>query len=308
MTVPSPGELAARPLLAVARVTSLSRRSLYRYLRDSLQLHDLAVTGDSASLDHPRYLREVVRALVANLSREPDGERCALVLQELIDLVDPADGAAPSRASHVQRLAATALEWLARRAGEEYEVPRTPQNAGADADADAGASADGNGHARAPVLPVVVYLPHIRSPFNLGGILRTAAAFGVVGVVLGPDCPSLSHPRTRRAAMGVLSHLPVVSGDWRAAVTLLQQNVPESVMPPPRIALETGGRSIYEVSPPAAGVLVAGHEQLGLSEEELAAARAAGEVVSIPHGGPKASLNVGVAVGIALAWWDAGTR
>lgn len=159
-----------------------------------------------------------------------------------------------------------------------------------------------------PTLPVVIYLPHIRSPFNLGGILRSAAAFGVVGVVLGPDCPSLSHPRTERAAMGALSHLRVVSGGWGAAAALLERVVPEVASPPPRIALETGGRNIYEMSFPPAGVLVAGHEQLGLPEAELAAARAAGAVVSIPHGGPKASLNVGVAVGIALSWWHAGTR
>jgi tRNA(Leu) C34 or U34 (ribose-2'-O)-methylase TrmL len=299
-------------LLAVARVTSLSRRSLYRYLRDTLQLHDLATTGDLAAIHHPRYLREIVQTLATPLTGEPGGERCVGALQQLTDLIDT-DGTAPvpapasaavspdlARTRHVRRLAVTALEWLARRAGEEYEMPPTARGAGDGDDAPTGTPV--------ATLPVVMYLPHIRSPFNLGGILRTAAAFGVVGVVLGPDCPSLSHPRTERAAMGALSHLRVVSGGWDAAAALLEQAVPEVASPPRRIALETGGRDIYETRFPPAGVLVAGHEQLGLSEEELAAARAAGEVVSIPHGGPKASLNVGVAVGIALSWWHARTR
>ena len=322
MTVPSSDESVDRPLLAVARVTSLSPRSLYRYIRDTLHLHDLVVTGDPAAVKHVQYLRAVVQALELELSGETGGRRCATLLRRLTDLFDP-DGTDPlygpgdlSRTTQLQRGAATVLECLARRAGEEYEVEITDLSRGGPVTANisddrANALSDGivsSSPSVPPLLPIVIYLPHIRSPFNLGGILRTAAAFGVAGVVLGPDCPALSHPRTERAAMGVLPDLRVTSGGWHTAAALLNRVVPESASPPPRIVLETGGENIYTTRFPPTGVLVAGHEQFGLPEEEVTAARAAGEVVTIPHGGPKSSLNVGVAVGIALSWWEAGTR
>lgn len=76
--------------------------------------------------------------------------------------------------------------------------------------------------------------------------------------------------------------------------------------PPPAngelVALETGGIPVSEFSFPRRGVLMVGSEELGLSP---AALERASRHVSVPLVGAKASLNVGVAVGIALSWWAA---
>ncbi|HKK49753.1 MAG TPA: TrmH family RNA methyltransferase, partial [Alkalispirochaeta sp.] len=141
--------------------------------------------------------------------------------------------------------------------------------------------------------------PHLRSPFNVGNIIRTAAAFGVAGVIIGEAGPALSHPRLQRAAMGAAEMIPVVRGDVSDAAHLLPG------LPAPVVALETGGTAISGFRFPASGVLVVGHEELGVSNDIVDQCRQAGMIVTIPHDGPKASLNVGVAAGICLSWWQA---
>lgn len=183
------------------------------------------------------------------------------------------------------------------------------------------------GHRRAPRLqaafPVVVWLPHIRSPFNGGNVIRSAAAFGIAGVVVGDEGPSLDHPRLLRAAMGGGDHVAVRRGGLLEARAVLREagffaeaGEPDSGTPgnetsppfraggPVELVLETGGTPIDRFSFPRGGVLIAGHEELGVPEEIVERARAEGRVVTIPHGGPKGSLNVGVAVGTCLSWWS----
>ena len=152
-------------------------------------------------------------------------------------------------------------------------------------------------------VPVVLYLPHIRSPFNVGNIVRSAAAFAVCGVVVGSLCPPLSHPRALRAAMGGEKIVPVIRGGYREGRMLLAERVknPDPVV----VALETGGCPIDRFTFPACGILVVGHEQYGVPSPHLVTARRSGGIVSVPHQGVKRSLNVGVATGIALSWWQA---
>ncbi len=141
---------------------------------------------------------------------------------------------------------------------------------------------------------VTLYLESIRSPFNLGSIIRTAAAFGVATVCVSDDCPPFDHPRVLRSAMGA-----------EAAVTLVRGALEEAVASAgacPVIALELGGVPVATYPFPAHGVLVLGSEELGVSPRLLERADAR---VSIPLAGAKASLNVGVACGVALAAWQA---
>jgi TrmH family RNA methyltransferase len=72
----------------------------------------------------------------------------------------------------------------------------------------------------------------------------------------------------------------------------------------PVFALETGGIPIEEFHFPRKGLLIAGSEELGVSPRALEAADASLGRVSIPCYGAKASLNVSVAFGIALAFWS----
>lgn len=314
--------------MSIDRVLALSPRSVYRYLAETLNLRLLAETGDAAVVPNPPYLLRVCDSLASDWERR--GEACSASLRRVMEVVDQ-NGSVP--ASEVRRRTTVALECVARWCGESTDDAvaaarreRAPEAAGEP-------TVPEQTDAAAPVrIPIVLYLPHVRSPYNLGGIIRTAAAFGVAGVVVGADCPSLDHPRARRAAMGAHDLVTVVTGDLDTAVELLRRSGVSGTVTP--IVLETGGRPIDEVSLPAAGVLIAGHEELGVPEELLApfvdaddrggdgpsegergaasgrgpesdrgAPRDHGMVVSIPHGGAKRSLNVTVAVGIALSWW-----
>jgi TrmH family RNA methyltransferase len=142
---------------------------------------------------------------------------------------------------------------------------------------------------------VSLYLESIRSPFNLGSILRTANAFGVQFVGASPDCPQFDHPRVLRSAMGSAGRLELVRGSVDAVI---QRSGSTRV-----VALETGGVPLRDAVLPERAVVLVGSEELGLSPALLDRADLR---LSIPMPGAKASINVGVAVGIALsAWTDA---
>lgn len=142
-------------------------------------------------------------------------------------------------------------------------------------------------------LPITVYLEDIRSPFNVGSIVRTSAAFGIEQVVLSPDCASLEHPRALRSAMGA-ERLVRVERRELGQVAVSAAHL---------FALELGGTPLSAFRFPPAGVVVVGSEELGIGAEALRLADQRDGRVTIPLRGPKASLNVGVAAGILLSMW-----
>lgn len=143
--------------------------------------------------------------------------------------------------------------------------------------------------------PFHVWLDDLRSPFNVGSIIRTAEAYGFSSVSLGPLCPGLDQPRTRRTAMGSEAHVPVATrtldelqAEWRDR---------------PVFALELGGTPVQAFPFPSEGLVLLGNEEVGLGPKALAWAEGSGGRVSLPLYGRKASLNVGVAFGVLAAAW-----
>lgn len=136
-----------------------------------------------------------------------------------------------------------------------------------------------------------VYLEDVRSPFNVGSVFRSAEAFGVAEILLSPFCADPGHPRAERSAMGTTRTVP-----WRRAGLADLEGLG------PLVALELGGEPLDSFPFPSEGVLAVGSEELGLSPDLLARC---GYRVSIPMGGSKASLNLGVAFGIAARAWFA---
>jgi TrmH family RNA methyltransferase len=61
---------------------------------------------------------------------------------------------------------------------------------------------------------LLLILDAVRTPGNLGTMLRTAAAAGVDGVLLGPGTVDLYNPKVIRGAMGAHLRLPVHSMEW----------------------------------------------------------------------------------------------
>lgn len=142
------------------------------------------------------------------------------------------------------------------------------------------------------IWPIAVYLEDLRSPYNVGSIFRTAEAFGVSRLILSPLTPLPTHPRAERTARGAGRAVP---WDVRALADL---DITEGIF-----ALELGGRDIGTFPFPAAGTVLLGSEELGLSPEALRLADASLGRVSIPLAGAKRSLNVSVAFGILMHRW-----
>lgn len=142
------------------------------------------------------------------------------------------------------------------------------------------------------VLPLRVYLEDLRSPFNVGSIVRTAEAFGAERVLISPSTPLPTHPRASKAAMKAEEALP-----WSVCgLELISAN--EGVF-----ALELGGTPLDQFTFPCPGIVLLGSEELGLSPEALRLADRDCGRVSIPLSGAKKSLNVAVAFGILMQAW-----
>ena len=55
----------------------------------------------------------------------------------------------------------------------------------------------------------IVVCPDVQDPTNLGSIVRSAAAFGCAGIVLGQRCADPFSRRVLRVSMGAALHLPI---------------------------------------------------------------------------------------------------
>ena len=138
----------------------------------------------------------------------------------------------------------------------------------------------------------VLVLDHLQDPGNVGTILRSAEASGVVSSVVAVESADLYSPKVVRAAMGAHFYLPIWSDDvtWPLLVERLGER--------PVLATRAGkGKPYYEVDWRRELALVVGSEAHGLSPE---AAAAATEWVTIPMAGHAESLNASVAASILV--------
>ena len=67
----------------------------------------------------------------------------------------------------------------------------------------------------------VLALDGIANPGNMGTLIRTADALGAGAVILSPKCADPFSPKTLRASMGSVYHLPVYVADIPAAIRTL---------------------------------------------------------------------------------------
>jgi tRNA G18 (ribose-2'-O)-methylase SpoU len=140
----------------------------------------------------------------------------------------------------------------------------------------------------------LLVLPAVADAENLGQLLRTAAALGMDGALLGPGPDPFSR-RTVRVSMGSAWKLPI----WR------RDDVWETLASWRRLGGEVvaaglGAQSIpaREWVPGARTALVLGPEGPGLSPAELSRCD---RTVRIPMAEGVDSLNVAVAGGILMA-------
>ena len=143
----------------------------------------------------------------------------------------------------------------------------------------------------------LVALEGIGNPDNIGGIFRVCAAFGVDGVLLDPTCGDPLYRKAVRTSMGAALQVPFARvPDLPAGLEDLKAQGFRALALTPRadaIALRD-----VELTAGSRVVVMAGAEGSGLSERALAAAD---QSVRIPTTTDVDSLNVTVALGIALA-------
>ncbi len=140
---------------------------------------------------------------------------------------------------------------------------------------------------------LVAALDGVQDPGNVGTIVRSAAACGATAVVLGKGTADLYNPKTIRATMGALFHVPVLEGD-------LTELLPEARERGATVAGTSlqSSRSCYDYDFGERSVwLVFGNEGSGMSANVSALVD---DNLIIPMSGRAESLNVAMAATVLL--------
>jgi tRNA G18 (ribose-2'-O)-methylase SpoU len=143
---------------------------------------------------------------------------------------------------------------------------------------------------------LLAVLERVSNADNVGGIFRSAAAFGAPAVLLGPACADPLYRKAIRTSMGAALRLPFASmPEWPEDLARLKAAGFRLVALTPR-ADAVPLSEIGHMANGAAALLV-GHEGDGLSAEALAVADVRAR---IPMAAGTDSLNAATAAAIAL--------
>jgi tRNA (guanosine-2'-O-)-methyltransferase len=141
---------------------------------------------------------------------------------------------------------------------------------------------------------VALLLDNVATPFNVGAIVRTAAALRVDHLWLGGTTASPTHARARKTALGSERYLSwTVVDDAAAAVAAAATDGYRVV----GVELAEGATPLHEADLGGDVCLALGHEDRGLTGTCL---DACDQVTFIPQLGRVGSLNVATAAAIAL--------
>lgn len=142
---------------------------------------------------------------------------------------------------------------------------------------------------------LAVALDAVADPGNAGTIVRTADWFGAQAVVFGPGAVDPTNPKTVRATMGSLFHLPVV--ETASLVAIIAQARAGGLA---AIGAALDGEELPAFAWPERVLLVLGNEANGIGPEVAAALD---RRVRIPNYGKAESLNAAVAAAVLMADW-----
>lgn len=144
------------------------------------------------------------------------------------------------------------------------------------------------------VSPLVI-CADVRDPGNAGTIIRTADAAGAVGVILAGNSVDAYNPKTVRASVGSLFHIPIAMDDDPAATVRAVQRAGFTVL----AADGSGEVDLFQADEILRGRIawLFGNEAWGLPEELAALAD---HRVSIPILGRAESLNLATAAAVCL--------
>jgi tRNA G18 (ribose-2'-O)-methylase SpoU len=140
----------------------------------------------------------------------------------------------------------------------------------------------------------VLVLEGVNNPDNIGGLFRSAAAFGIELVVLGPNSGDPLYRKSIRTSMGATLSVPFVqAAQWPGAIRDLRLDGFTVVALTPALT----AAPLDEIFPHAKLALLVGSEGTGLTEDAM---RAATLRIRIPTTPDVDSLNVTTAASIAM--------
>ena len=148
-------------------------------------------------------------------------------------------------------------------------------------------------HVVAVAARLLVICADVRDPGNAGTVIRTADAAGADGVVLAGQSVDAYNPKTVRASVGSLFHLPVArTPDPAEAVRAARERGLRVLA-----ADGAGATSLYDADLSGPTAWLFGNEAWGLRDE---LASLADERVAIPVHGRAESLNLSTAAAVCL--------
>jgi tRNA (guanosine-2'-O-)-methyltransferase len=141
---------------------------------------------------------------------------------------------------------------------------------------------------------LAIMLEGLGGPFNLGSILRTAAAYRVEHLYLAAMQIDPTSTSVGKTALGADRFVPWTVHEDLASAIALARGAGYSM-----VGLELADQAVpmHDVELPAPMCLVIGHEDRGLSKNALAECDS---VVFLPQLGRIGSLNVATATSIAI--------
>jgi tRNA (guanosine-2'-O-)-methyltransferase len=148
---------------------------------------------------------------------------------------------------------------------------------------------------RATTARLAVLLDSVTQPFNVGSVIRSAAAFGVEQMWLTGNTASPAHPAARKTSLGTERLVRCSQEPSAVAAAAAARSAGFAV-----VAVELADGALPLHAAPLGGdiCLAVGNEDHGCSPALLAVADA---VAYIPQVGRVGSLNVAVAAAVALA-------
>ncbi|MGP7999362.1 MAG: TrmH family RNA methyltransferase [Streptosporangiaceae bacterium] len=142
---------------------------------------------------------------------------------------------------------------------------------------------------------LAVLLDSVTQPFNVGMIVRSAAAFGAEHIWLCGNSAPLDHPSAAKTALGTQR---LLSWEREPDPVAAAKAASQAGLRVVAIELATGAEPLHQAALDGDICLALGNEDHGCSPALLAAADA---VAYIPLVGRVGSLNVAAAAAIALA-------
>jgi TrmH RNA methyltransferase len=143
---------------------------------------------------------------------------------------------------------------------------------------------------------LILCLEEVENPHNLGAIMRSAAHFGVTGILYEAQVPVALTGSAIRTAEGGAESVPALHlANWNDVMDLAKRNGWKTFA-----TSSHEGESLYKTEFPEKTLLFLGAEGEGLSEKLL---KKMNQLLSIPGTGEVESLNVSNATTAVLTEW-----